>query len=538
MQVCLPVMHAEAIEAIVERDFFPHLPKLRNQKEWLQAVQSGDPAQIKRAQLNIARRRAGLKTPLPHEGVPLTGAFTPGTGLLRTPAMTPAPGAAGPFMPTATPSRVPAAEAAALEQQGVDPVSAQQQVGAKAPAVGLDQFLSAYDGEDNTSFKELHQKSLELKRAKMQHHLSDKNKPLLLEAGVHATDGYGTSGQTPSSLVMTKHVPKNLLYYDTSQQKSLALTAAEQATIVQGPQKVIDHTATRSLHEQPAAAAAGISGSRASQGTAAVSEQPQQQVNTAAVAVAPGTQGYGYMKTPQIVPGVDASPIMTWGDVASTPLRIDGNEVDFIEDIEGMGHLTDPDNGPVSRQFTMPQVRSRELAAQQMIAGRSAAASRQGHGGRTPLLDASRKGRIVTPARAGVAGSTPVQGGMQLSAAGMKLAQQLKGGNSSSQAGAVGQGRAIRNSRSSAGVGSTDMQLRASYKGGVTPTRPGTWDMTPSRAGPAGAGDSSRQQQRPMSGKISVQQGARIPASASAAAAACSQQQPAANITDDLLLLG
>jgi protein DGCR14 len=202
--------YAEAIEAIVERDFFPHLPKLQNQLEWLQAVQSGDPAQIKRAQLNIARRRAGLKTPLAHEA-PATAAITPGTGLLQTPAMTPAVagaaavvGAATPstFGAAATPARTPAAQTAAvsLEHQGLDPVTEQQQLGAKAPALGLDQFFSSYQGEDNASFQQLQQKSIERKRAKMMHHLEDKNKPLLLTTSGHETDEYGSSGQTPGSL--------------------------------------------------------------------------------------------------------------------------------------------------------------------------------------------------------------------------------------------------------------------------------------------------------------------------------------------------
>jgi protein DGCR14 len=154
-QVLEEDVYAEAIEAIVERDFFPHLPKLQNQLDWLQAVQSGDPALIKRAQLNIARRRAGLRTPVAHDadGAPNTSAITPGTGMLRTPAMTPAVGLAGGATPAAGRTPAGAAAAAALQEQGMDPVSAQQQVGARAPGMSLDQFLTAYDGEDNASFQ-------------------------------------------------------------------------------------------------------------------------------------------------------------------------------------------------------------------------------------------------------------------------------------------------------------------------------------------------------------------------------------------------
>lgn len=31
----------ESVERIIERDFFPDLPKLRNKRDWLEAVNSG-----------------------------------------------------------------------------------------------------------------------------------------------------------------------------------------------------------------------------------------------------------------------------------------------------------------------------------------------------------------------------------------------------------------------------------------------------------------------------------------------------------------
>uniref|UniRef100_A0A383VKX1 Nuclear protein Es2 n=1 Tax=Tetradesmus obliquus TaxID=3088 RepID=A0A383VKX1_TETOB len=561
---------AEAIEAIIERDFFPALPKLQNQLEWLQAVQSGDPAQIKRAQLNIARRRAGLRTPLAHDGTaaPGTAALTPGTGLLRTPAMTPAVGSAA-AAAAATPARTPAgaAAAAALQQQGLDPVSAQQAVGAKAPSSGLDQFFSSYQGEDNASFQQIQKKTIERKRAKMVHHLQDKNTPLLLEAGGHSTDEYGTSGQAPSTVLSTRHEPKSALYYDSSQRQALALTAAEQAAMVQGPPKSINLAATRSIcagplqepMAAPPSAAAPARGSISVPAAAVVvdaaaaagegSAEQRQADRLAAAAVAPGTRGYGYMKTPQIVPGADASPLMTWGDIASTPLRLDGTD----HDIEGLGVLGEEyEDGVPGRQFTMPQVRTREVAAQQMHASRSAAVKQRGGagaagvgggasglGGRpgsaTPLLDSLRRGSSsvrLTGQRSGAAGSTPVHG---LSAAGLKLAKQLGKGSR------PGTGARADSGPGSALAGSAaDLQLRASYKGGsgaaATPVRVGAgagvgsggWDMTPGRAA-AGAGSS-----RQLSGKVHVQAGS----GAGGRAAAAKAQQPAgASVTDDLLKL-
>ena len=47
------------IEAIVERDYFPDLPKLKDRLEWLEARNSGDPARISEAIGNITARRVG-----------------------------------------------------------------------------------------------------------------------------------------------------------------------------------------------------------------------------------------------------------------------------------------------------------------------------------------------------------------------------------------------------------------------------------------------------------------------------------------------
>ena len=45
------------------RDFFPDIPKMKSQIEWMTAIRSGDESRIAQAQINIAARRAGLKTP-------------------------------------------------------------------------------------------------------------------------------------------------------------------------------------------------------------------------------------------------------------------------------------------------------------------------------------------------------------------------------------------------------------------------------------------------------------------------------------------
>lgn len=78
--------YAAGLDAIIERDFFPDLPKLQGQLEWLRAEESGDPSRIAAARAHLAasvqRRDALAAAPTPVQRAtnqPLDGA-TPGWG--------------------------------------------------------------------------------------------------------------------------------------------------------------------------------------------------------------------------------------------------------------------------------------------------------------------------------------------------------------------------------------------------------------------------------------------------------------------------
>lgn len=485
--------YTQVVEAIIERDFFPSIPKLQNKLEFLQAVQSGDPEQIRRAQINIARRRAGLKTPLPGE-TPASGSGftnTPGT-LLRTPAMTPL---ARPDTGAATPGGAAAASAAgALTRAAAEEaLAAAEAAGASAPKLSLDAFLANYTGEDNASFEELLEAHNARKRARVAHHLEGKDAPLLLE-GPSPTDEYGSSGQAPSTLVLWKFEPKNKLYYDSSQQKTLAYSDKERAAMVAGPPKGIRHAATRVAQDveeeqQLQLAAAGLlpdddDDYTGGGGGRALAADPAKAV--AAGAAPPPQHGGGaagaraYLRTPSLAPGVGASPLMTWGDIAATPLRLmEGPD----DDLASLG--IDPQGGE-GPQFKLPQVRRREAAARVAFDKKKAAAMRRKPGGgpaggsATPLMDSMRRGAAGTP----------------LSSAAQRLVTQLGKGKA---AGAADRGMKAKGSSTGLLTDSALQQrLRASYGGTPSGARPPTATpqlasrgATPQLRGAKGGGASS-----------------------------------------------
>ena len=40
----------------------------------------------------------------------------------------------------------------------------------------------------------------------------------------------------------------------------------------------------------------------------------------------PRVNGYGFVATPSPAPGVNESPLMTWGEIEGTPFRLDGGD--------------------------------------------------------------------------------------------------------------------------------------------------------------------------------------------------------------------
>ena len=60
-------------------------------------------------------------------------------------------------------------------------------------------------------------------------------------------------------------------------------------------------------------------------------------------------EGYQEVATPSFTPGPDESPIMTWGEIGATPLRLNEDAQDLAQP---------GDAGP---RFKMPERKSRDL---------------------------------------------------------------------------------------------------------------------------------------------------------------------------------
>ncbi|KAL6604009.1 hypothetical protein ACP70R_044370 [Stipagrostis hirtigluma subsp. patula] len=312
--------YVAAIERIIERDFFPDLPRLRDRLDWLQAVRSRDPLVLRDAQLKILDRR---RRRLQHQGPAPTP--TPATSTaLRSPSF------------LTTPSVAPSAAGEGTEEEEDEDVAA---------ALSLDGFFRRFTSEDNESFSRILDKVNQRRRERYAHLLEPaeaKTTPLLEDAKRdRITDGYGTSGQPPSTLEGARFTAKNLLMYYPADRGEAPLTEEERAERLKFMTKEIDRSNTRfhgraddarPKEEEAAILYAPVAGSTPG-GMAYHDPDKAKKYDLEDLRKTPNPfylesdkkadNGYSFVRTPSPAPGVDESPFMTWGEIDGTPLRLD-----------------------------------------------------------------------------------------------------------------------------------------------------------------------------------------------------------------------
>ncbi|ONI18206.1 hypothetical protein PRUPE_3G202200 [Prunus persica] len=275
--------YVDAIEKIIERDFFPDISKLRDRLDWLEAIKTRDPVQIRDAQLKIIERR-GKK----------------------------------------------------VESNGADD-------GVEA-SLSLDQFFRRYTSEDNQSFSNIMEK-VNRKRKERYEYLTEGEKEDVksIEDAKRdrITDGYGTSDQPPFTLEGCKFTAKNLLMYHPADRGEAPLTTEERAVRMKCLEKEISRANTR-LHGKMLDSRPKEDGMAEVLYTTVAGATPvimdrdgdkfkkydlddlRKTPNPFYVESGKKAEnGYSFVRTPSPAPGVDESPFITWGEIEGTPLRLD-----------------------------------------------------------------------------------------------------------------------------------------------------------------------------------------------------------------------
>ncbi|BBN14221.1 protein DGCR14 [Marchantia polymorpha subsp. ruderalis] len=364
--------YVAAVEKIIERDFFPDIPKLQNRLEWLEAVRTGDPVVIREAQMNIIRRRRDKEREKLSDRDGGEAFSTPGSFV------------SGAFSPLLSVRSSPAPSQLFMDTDGnaIPNSSSGDTDSSVDTSLTLDQFLSRYTSEDNASFSRILNKVNKQKRERFRF-LSENElvSPTLriTSAEDRVTDGFGTSGQPEATLDTWAYKAKNLLMYDSADRDDAPLTEREREEKVEGPPKEISKTNTRfhgkmfdsKVREEdtvailytpvpgstPAAwpfAERDAERARRRYDLEDLRKSPQTFGDGGAsrIAFKSGVSGYSYVATPSMTPGVEESPFMTWGEIEGTPLRLETEDTPV-----GIGGSGD---GP---QFKIPAPPSRDARA-------------------------------------------------------------------------------------------------------------------------------------------------------------------------------
>ncbi|KAI3675150.1 hypothetical protein L1987_84735 [Smallanthus sonchifolius] len=392
--------YVAAIEKIIQRDFFPDIPKLRDRLDWLEATRSGDPMLIRDAQLKIIERRSGKAS------------VTDTEGKIRTPGST--------FFRNTTPlelDRTPGTDRFAKEElfNAVKESIKNDDDGAvDTNSLSLDEFFRKYTSEDNASFSKLIEKVNKNKRLRYEFLLEGENRDKGLIEGSkmdRITDGYGTSDQPLATLDSWKYTAKNLLMYHPADRGEAPLTQEERDNRLKQMMKEISKTNTRfhgkmvdysskeddevAVLYNPVAGGTPVPWSMSDRDGDKMKKYDLEDLRKSpnlfyVESSKKADNGYSFVKTPSPAPGVDESPFITWGEIEGTPLRLEPEDTPV--DIGGSG------NGP---QFNIPLPPSRDVKAHSL--SREAARkirdrSRMFQKPPLPSGGASPGGRILSPA--------------------------------------------------------------------------------------------------------------------------------------------
>ncbi|XP_030512633.1 splicing factor ESS-2 homolog [Rhodamnia argentea] len=443
--------YVSAIERIIERDFFPDISKLRDRLDWLEAIRTGDPIQIRDAQLKIMERRGRR------------AGSTSARGRTQTPGST--------FARNFTPldefdGKTPRTPGA-LGGEGVGGLEGGEGDSGVDVSLSLDEFFRRYTSEDNESFSKILEKVNKKRKERYGYLLEGEKEDVKAIEDVKTdriTDGYGTSDQPVSTLEGWKYTPKNLLMYHPADRGEAPLTEEEMAARLKGLTKEVSYANTR-FHGKVMDSRPNDDGTVEVLYTPIAGASPMPKSDRDGDKVKKydlddlrktpnpfyiesgkkAENGYSFVRTPSPMPGVDESPFITWGEIEGTPLRLEPEDTPI--DIGGSG------DGP---HFRIPSAPVRDVKAH--LLSREAARK---------LKDRSKmfqKPPLPSPARGGSASPSM----RTLSPAALKF---------------------VRNaiSKSSSSV---DESLRASYRGASPGTRTPKSVRSMSRFGRDGSLDS------------------------------------------------
>lgn len=319
--------YTEELEKIIEKDFFPDLPKMKAQTEYYEALENNDLVKLRELEMKYSKRPdtvnsiysspANFETPDRGEGHQQP---RPDTGQNN------------------------------IKESSGEKISNEEKPELK---VHLDAFLSKNTSEDNDSFALILEESDKKKKEKnawlfeneANRKLEEEERLALpsMEAQAAITDG-------KAGVDTWKYKTRNHVMYIPEGED---LSAAELLELKKKKPRKIVHENTR-FHLNPwnSQKSKEVIKQAASEKALLHSGRIGHDGKELEVSATPRVNGYGFVATPSPAPGVDESPLMTWGEIEGTPFQLDPKETPLV-----------PSDAPA---FKIPEVPRRDQLAMEL----------------------------------------------------------------------------------------------------------------------------------------------------------------------------
>lgn len=293
--------YIESLEKIIQRDFFPDVTKLQAQKDYLDAEETGDLSRMR----EISIRYGSYLTK------------STGTPRASAPYVTPASfetpeGRAG------SPSSTPGRKASGKEKKDDEE---------EKELPSLDCFLAKNTSEDNASFEQI--MVLAEDKEKLRHSwlydAEDEYKQRHDENLALPSAEKAAIDCVKAGLETWEYKAKNaLMYYPEGVKDDDALFKKPREVVHKNTRFVVDPF-SKALNKSQIQQAAALN-AQFKQGK--VGPDGKELIPHES----PTVNGYGFEGAPSPSPGVGAdSPLMTWGEIESTPFRLDGSDTPYNE---------------------------------------------------------------------------------------------------------------------------------------------------------------------------------------------------------------
>lgn len=309
--------YTEKMEKIITRDFFPDLPKLKAQNEYLTALEKGDIAKIQEIQITY---QPTLSTRSKTNSVRDISVRSDTTEIHQN-------------------------ETFSSRNSEIDDSSSVCSVTEKKREF-LDEFLAKSTSEDNASFQVIMEKSAVAHQKKYPWLYKDENEEQKKLIDMLTLPSADQNEERRAELVTWAYKNKNALMYVpdgaefTTEEK---LTNANRKEITHGNTRFEAPPFDEEANKEAIAEAASVQ-----------AKMKEGKVGIDGKEIIPGdspqVNGFGFVGTPVPDPGVTDTPIMTWGEIEGTPFRLDGSDTPL------------PQN-PNGQQFKIPSLSAREKIA-------------------------------------------------------------------------------------------------------------------------------------------------------------------------------